>query len=965
MANFSKKIVSTVGAVSIVASSMSTSLVSAASEFLPYAETLAANKVIGTQSAEAGYRLNDQITRAELAKVAANLGGFTKVSCTGNVYADVKSNLGDLCDAIETLAAAKVINTNATNFRPDANVTRAEMTKMLLGALSIAPSSTSAGYADVTEALGDLAGFINRANELKCANTATYFRPNANSSRGEAFKIASCVAKLTPAPVTPDNKPVVNNGTVTVAAVGNATAQYVPANASSVNVGSFKVTATNGDVVINSVTIARSGLGNANKVTVSVADKTGRISEARTVSSSTNSAVVRLNNPITLKSGQSVDLSALVSVDGDVNAQHQFSVAAVNGQAVTPVNLGLINTTSYLTSVVTVDNLNTYSITSGKNDQTFARVTLRAGSQDATIHGFTINKTAGEDLTRVLSNVNVYRNGTKVGTATLTSDKVIVSGLATDLARNNSAVYELRGDAIYVGNGSTVKLAINAAEDVSATEKSTGFATQVKFPGTSSSVEGTVTLSALDITATRKTSSNTANTVSPGTSNVMLLDGTISSQASFDVTKFQVTQTEPANNASLTDRFSSLTLTIDGVDYELMNGDNVVTFPHTFDKSGDKFRVEPGVNVPVQIRGTLLNTAPTGKVQLNLVLQTVKNTSNGNTTDLDATKRITGNTITIQSSTVNIKNATVSAPSGTKIYSNATDLEIGRFALEAKADEVSVNKVVVENNLTSGNIPADQLDNVFSNVRLINIANGATVANGTIDNTGKITFNSVSLTIPKNTTANLKLVADTNGGLTDSADLNGKKFQGKVVITNNDISSSTSSATAAVNGTATMKEYTISGNAPTVKVTPMALNSNDSVAKITVTNTDDNEDLTLKKATIRVAFRATSNGTVNTADTRVCLRNTGSGDACTALDTSKLGSTIEFDIAASDLNAKNAVSSNNGTTEFEVYLTDAPVWSAGDNLEVSVTKLEYALGSGSDVTESYVGTAGASEIIRK
>ena len=149
MANFSTKLASTVSAAAIVASAMGASLVSAASEFLPYAEALAAKKVINSQNAESGYRLNDQITRAELAKVAANLGGYTAVKCTGNVYTDVTASLGDLCDAIETLAAAKVISTASNTFRPTANVTRAEMTKMILGALAVAPSSTSLNIGEV------------------------------------------------------------------------------------------------------------------------------------------------------------------------------------------------------------------------------------------------------------------------------------------------------------------------------------------------------------------------------------------------------------------------------------------------------------------------------------------------------------------------------------------------------------------------------------------------------------------------------------------------------------------------------------------------------------------------------------------------------------------------------------------------------------------------------------------------
>ena len=79
---------------------------------------------------------------------------------------------------------------------------------MLLAAVGEVGSDTSAGYSDVTASLGDLEGFINRAYEIECISAATYFRPNASTTRGEAFKIASCVAGLS----IDDTPPVVLSG---------------------------------------------------------------------------------------------------------------------------------------------------------------------------------------------------------------------------------------------------------------------------------------------------------------------------------------------------------------------------------------------------------------------------------------------------------------------------------------------------------------------------------------------------------------------------------------------------------------------------------------------------------------------------------------------------------------------------------------------------------------------------------
>ncbi|MFZ4461466.1 MAG: hypothetical protein ACOYN2_02785 [Patescibacteria group bacterium] len=64
---------------------------------LTYFESLAASGVISMQSTESGYRLNDQITRAEIVKIAIKLSNKSTVPCTGKIYSDVSDSIGDLC----------------------------------------------------------------------------------------------------------------------------------------------------------------------------------------------------------------------------------------------------------------------------------------------------------------------------------------------------------------------------------------------------------------------------------------------------------------------------------------------------------------------------------------------------------------------------------------------------------------------------------------------------------------------------------------------------------------------------------------------------------------------------------------------------------------------------------------------------------------------------------------------------
>ncbi len=88
--------------------------------------------VINSQSSTSGYRLNDTITRAEMAKIVANLRGIPPLVCTGEMYPDVNTQLGDLCGYIEALAQRSLVDSSLSRYRPSDPVTRAEMIKMTM-----------------------------------------------------------------------------------------------------------------------------------------------------------------------------------------------------------------------------------------------------------------------------------------------------------------------------------------------------------------------------------------------------------------------------------------------------------------------------------------------------------------------------------------------------------------------------------------------------------------------------------------------------------------------------------------------------------------------------------------------------------------------------------------------------------------------------------------------------------------
>ena len=915
MVNFSMKIASTVTVVTLLATTLSASVVSAASEFLPYAELLADNDVIGTQSTEAGYRLGDTVTRAELAKVAANLGGYAPTDCTG-VFADVTSTLGDLCGYVEALADAGVV-ASATNFRPSASVTRAEMVKMLVGVVGEEGSSTDAGYMDVA-GLGDLAMYINRANEMGCAADASYFRPNATASRGEAFKIAACVAGLEVPTETPTGTGVVTPvaGSVSVALEGTAVAQYVPKNASSVKVGTIKLTAGAAATTVSSVVVTRSGLGNvADIASLQLAQAGVAATDSRTMSTSSQSATLKFNSPLVLAAGTSASYDVLVSLNGLENNQHQFAVTAVNvvgGTATgTPVTLGLLNTTSYSVKTVSVTSIDAGTVTSGKSNQLIATVKLTPNGE-ATVNGFTLSKGTGEDYTKVMANVKAYHNNVMVGTVTVTSDKITVTGLNLARLSGEVASIELKGDATYIGVASNTTFKISESTDVSATEKSTGYIMAVNgtFPTTIGAGQ-TLTLNTLDVTLTKM--STGSKTVAPGTSGVELLNVQVKSDATFDVSAYNLTATATAGTGQNFNNFvdNKVTVYVNGVDYEWSNSGTLTA--KSFSANADRFRVEPGTPVTVRVVGNVISNAANvpNTYVFTLQLTEVKNVSNGNTVTVN--KSQAGDTVTVKNGTATFKKATVAPASTRTIYANASDMEIGRFAVTAEAENVTVRKITLANVATATGADFTALVSGTS-VKLVDVATNAQIsATVTVDSATQITLDSMSAEVLKDATRNFKVLVQTQGF---AVGVHGQKVNLSVTPVTVDKASGGAATVVAVAtaGPITTGDYKLGVVPPTVTLTKKSAG----VFLVKVTNVDTETDFDLNSITARIKPVADNNSSYTGS---YCLRAEGSTvSSCpVAADSATVG-TIPGAATTLVLTTPQSLTKNGGSYSYEIYV---------------------------------------------
>jgi len=981
MVNFSTKMTSAVSMVALLASTLGTSVVSAASEFLPYASVLADNAVIGTQSSEAAYRLGDTITRAELAKVTANLGGYTATECSGTVYGDVSANLGDLCGYIEALAQAGVVSTKNANFRPTASVTRAEMTKMLLGAVGETASDVDAGYTDLT-GLGDLAGYVNRANELGCASSATYFRPNATSSRGEAFKMAACAAQLDTTTTEPTVPPSNGSGTTTpttsgsttvagalsVALDGTAVAQYVPKNASSVKVGTVKLSANGGDVTINSLVVSRSGLGAAADILSSNgvrASQSGVIisSSSDYYNATSQKANVYFSPALVVKAGTSTSVDILVNLSAQQNSQHQFTLDSVNttaGVVTTTTTLGLINTTSYETATTAVNLTNaSSSLTPGKTNQSVVKVEITSGGRETKVNGFTLTR-AGVDFTKRLANVQVYRGGVAVGKVTLTAEKLSVTGLSDVLASGNTQTYEVKADILVDGSTSS-KLAFkfDATSDVSASEVATGYATAVTTSPSAGTAQSDISFDNVEVTFSKLSTANV--TLAPGTNNVKLFNGRLTSSTPLTIRGLRITPTLNTLTGADSSGTATGTRIMAFVNDQLsvkVNGSEVGTITSlsaSYVDLAPSFVVDSTNPATVTIEGSIKsNQNVKGAITFTVEITSARDSSN-NTATVGAGKSLTGDKTTINTAEVKIQTATVAAPSTSRIYASA-DQEIGRFAVYAQNEAVRLQKVVLTN---AGTASLSGIVSSASSVKLRDVATNAEISATATVSGNTLTLESMNDKIAMDTTKNYAIIATISSIDNDMSKTIQLAYSSSTIVrdTNSNALNPTSTSVS-------FKQYTLGTVPPTVKVTKTSeLNK----YLVTVTNVDTNTGITLTGVTVKFQSRFAGSTSV-TYTGNLCLRDQGSSTDCTT--TGGNGTSSGYAITQAGLtqifslvgltSAGNELSKNGGNTTFEVYLQGAPIFAAGDLTQVSVDKVFYA-----GTSENYVGVAGASETSTK
>lgn len=197
-----KKFTASVAALSIAMSIVSpvAGVNAAVSGNVDAANRLAKSGIIADQSANAtAYRLGDNITRWEMAKVQANLAGITPAGTCRGAFKDVSATKPNtwVCGYVEALLDAGMLTANAT-FRPNDKVTKAEALKMVMSAKKM--NVTVAAGQDWQVAYVDAwvkAGIVSSFSDFKSAAVRDFVFSSADS-------VVTATTTTTTTPATTD-----------------------------------------------------------------------------------------------------------------------------------------------------------------------------------------------------------------------------------------------------------------------------------------------------------------------------------------------------------------------------------------------------------------------------------------------------------------------------------------------------------------------------------------------------------------------------------------------------------------------------------------------------------------------------------------------------------------------------------------------------------------------------------------
>jgi len=566
----------------------------------------------------------------------------------------------------------------------------------------------------------------------------------------------------------------------------------VPANGSRIPFTTVNLKAGSKAAVVNTLTIKRSGLSDRTDIDKVWAERNGvRVSSQQSVNSN-DEAIITFSPVLNIPAGQTITLDIVASLKG--TGTGNMALGVVDGSSVVVGNL--MSLVSYTVASV---NLTAHSTTTPKVGDTATQLTAFDFQPDKDVYfrSIVLKNTANEDMSKVLDNVYLEKSGNVVSDSVSIDGRYLTINLKDGgllVEKNDNVTFRVKGDVI-AKEGKTnpgLTFVIAKAEDVSATEKATGFG--VSFSDNFAFSLNSVNINAGSISITKKATSPSDTEVIKGAKSVLALVANVKADEAISAEGLVLEATGAAAFASST--FENAKVTLNGYSLGTVTPSTTMTFDSSFtlNKGDNELRVYVDVSSDAAKAGA--GKTIVFNVNQATVLLSPEYVQSGNTIDpSDINGSPVGATLTVQGATLTLAKNDGYTDSR-QIVRGATQNMLARFNVKAMYDNVKITSIELTP-LT----PANAINTgAVSNVGVF--ADGTQV--GSYRAYSSATFSSLNYTINKDTTKSFEVRADFDSTSTGTVKFN-LKFNFEDSRGKSGYVTSTSSLTTVVeNGTVTI-----------------------------------------------------------------------------------------------------------------------------------------------------------------
>jgi len=801
------------------------------------------------------------------------------------------------------------------------------------------------------------------ANGFSFANVITI--TNTITAGGNAITSAESALIYDAQAGTGTGTVVTGSGLTASLSASTPAAISVPQNGARVPMAKVNLTAANdGAITVNSITVKRIGLSTYSNIDKVWAEKDGVLVASKKSMNSSDESILTFSPALTINAGQTVALDLLASLTGSGSGNIGLSIASASAISATsasisgsfPINGNLMSPTSYSVVDLKISNSITATTAVKVGDEKVELGHFELGfattSKDVTVKSIMLKNNGVEDLSKASMNLYLENQGNKVSTSYTVSGRFVTFYFANglDILKDDaSKIFYLKGDVIAKENTATSSFAfiLNKSTDLVASEKATGFGTNVIIAGGAAAdayAISNIQINAGAVAVSKKSTSPSDTTIIKGSDNTVLIANVRADEA-MTADGLNVTYGSGDGVATATDQFENARVYVNGLLVDSFDPTSTTSVSRAIDSTLTLNKGDNEIKVIVKAKTTATPSASI-KFTVGSGIFTSMNPEyvvSGNAiASGDISGTATGAIFTVQGAALTtVRNDGYSAAK--VIVRGSTDVSLGKFTLKATNDAVKVTSIGLGANAST--TAATSISDMKLFVDGVQV--GSTVDFGS---TGA-TFSSLNFTIAKDSTKSVELKGsfDTaaDGGFQTQMTVNSQDSRGTSITSGN--LATTTNFLVVAQGTLNSE---LSGNTPAAGILASKATEQE-VAQFKFTAINDDATLTeLNIINTAIGTSSITSTTAGIADADARIAAIKLYDGATLVDSFvPVNGAGKFTITN---NSVKVLANQSKTLSIKVVLNNIDNDSNATNKDVhlGITTLKFKSSNGTENTQS-------------